>query len=130
MLSGREHLVFVYGTLKRGASNHAQLAGQRLVGPARLAPGHALYSLGEYPGLVAEPASADRVRGEIWAVDDACLARLDTFEGVPEGLYARVPAPLSETPPGLPSGAAATVWMYLYLRDTRGRSRVGEIWPV
>ena len=29
--------LFVYGTLKRGGSNHAHLAGQKFLGPARTA---------------------------------------------------------------------------------------------
>ncbi|TAG31979.1 MAG: hypothetical protein EAZ36_02825, partial [Verrucomicrobia bacterium] len=32
------HLVFVYGTLKRGGSNHAFMVGQRFIGLARHAP--------------------------------------------------------------------------------------------
>ena len=127
----RPHLVFVYGTLKRGGSNHGLLAGQDFVGPARLAPGFVLYSLGDYPGLVAEAGAADRVTGELWAVDDAALARLDELEGVEEGLYARVPAVLEEWPEPLSAGARfADARMYVYLRDVSGRPRLGETWPV
>jgi gamma-glutamylcyclotransferase (GGCT)/AIG2-like uncharacterized protein YtfP len=121
-------LVFVYGTLKRDGSNHAQLAGQTWVGPARTSPGFTLYSLGEYPGLVAEPADRSGVTGELWAVDAAALARLDAFEGVDEGLYARVPAPLSSWPETLPANEAARAWMYLYLRDLTGRPHIGFEW--
>lgn len=131
MDAARPHLVFVYGTLKRGGSNHALLAGQTLAGPARLAAGHALYSLGEYPGLVADPASRDRVTGEIWAVDAAALARLDELEGLAEGLYARVPAVLDEWPDALTADARfAAVEVYVYLRDIAGRPRLGDTWPV
>ncbi len=124
MTAPRAHLVFVYGTLKRGGANHAVLAGQDFVGEARLAPGFALYSLGEYPGLVVAPGGTGRVTGEVWAVDAAALARLDALEGVDEGLYARVPAPLDGPPP------ASRVEMYLYLRDVTGRPRLGDTWPV
>ncbi|MCU0791634.1 MAG: gamma-glutamylcyclotransferase [Opitutaceae bacterium] len=123
-------LVFVYGTLKRGGSNHAQLEGARFIGDARLRPGYTMYSLGAYPGLVAEPASADRVTGEIWAVSHAMLTRLDAFEGVDEGLYQRAAAPLSEFPSDLSPTDAARVEMYLYLRPVTGRERLGESWPV
>ena len=34
-------LLFVYGTLKRGCRNHANLVGQRFVGEARTVPGQA-----------------------------------------------------------------------------------------
>jgi gamma-glutamylaminecyclotransferase len=131
MDAARPHLVFVYGTLKRGGSNHALLAGQTFVGPARLAPGFALYSLGEYPGLVADPASPHRVTGEIWAVDAAGLAALDELEGLDEDLYARLPAVLDEWPDELSAGARfAAVEVYVYLRDVTGRPRLGDTWPV
>jgi gamma-glutamylaminecyclotransferase len=123
-------LLFVYGTLKRGGSNHAQLAGQTLLGEARTSPGFTLYSLGEYPGLVAEPADPDGVRGELWAVDAAALARLDAFEGVPEGLYARTSAPLVSWPAGLAASEAARAQLYLYLRPIQGRPHLGSSWPV
>lgn len=87
-------LLFVYGTLKRGCSNHGQLAGQNFVGAARTPPGYRLYDLGGYPGIVAKPDDRDGVVGEVWSIDDAALARLDHFEGVHEGLYRRAPLPL------------------------------------
>lgn len=125
------HLVFVYGTLKRGGSNHHWMTGQRFLGDARLAPGHALYSLGDYPGLVAEPGATERVRGELWAVDEAGLAGLDELEGVADGLYARVGVELVEAPEHVAKdpAALARVRTYLYLRDITGRPRLGESWP-
>ncbi len=123
-------LVFVYGTLKRGGSNHARLADQRFLGPARTAPGFALYSMGEYPGLVADPADLDGVHGELWAVDAPALARLDAFEGVDEGLYARVHIPLSAWPETVPASSPPHAWVYLYLRDLEGRPKLGDNWPV
>lgn len=123
-------IVFVYGTLKSGGSNHAQMAGQLRLGPARTVPGFTLYSLGEYPGLVADPADTSGVSGELWSVDSAALAALDAFEGVYEGLYARVPAPLSAWPDDVSAAEISHAWMYLYLRDTAGRPRIGADWPV
>lgn len=132
------YLVFVYGTLKRGGANHSFLAGQRFVGLARHAPGMTLYSLGDYPGMVADPSDREGVVGEVWAVDPACLEALDALEGVAEGLYARRPADLIESP--LPAAAGggdhtanqpqAIVETYLYLGDTRGCPHVGASWPV
>ena len=37
--------VFTYGTLKRGGSNHALMAGQTFLGAARTAPGYTLHAL-------------------------------------------------------------------------------------
>ena len=87
-------LLFVYGTLKRGCSNHHYLAGQTFVGDARTPPGFALYDLGGYPGIAVKPDDCDGVVGEVWSVDDAALERLDHFEGVHEGLYRREPVRL------------------------------------
>ena len=88
-------LLFVYGTLKRGCSNHGQLAGQKFIGLARTPPGYRLYDLGGYPGIVALANDHDGVVGEVWSVDDEALRRLDHFEGVHEGLYRREPLSLA-----------------------------------
>ncbi len=123
-------VLFVYGTLKRGGANHGWLDGQTFLGPARTGPGVTLYSLGEYPGLVAEPSDREGVVGELWAVDAACLARLDAFEGVPEKLYAREAVRLAETPPGLSAADAARAQLYRYLRKVDPGARVGSTWRV
>jgi gamma-glutamylaminecyclotransferase len=111
--------VFVYGTLKRGGTNHQAIAGQRFVGPARTAPAFRLFLLDGYPGLVAG-APGLSIEGELWEVDAACLARLDELEGVEEGLYARVPLPLLAPHAGI---AAET---YLYRRSIEGRTDLGS----
>jgi len=119
-----EHLIFVYGTLKQGGSNHAFLHGQRFQCEARTLPGHTLYSLGEYPGLVSEPGDREGVTGELWAVDAACLARLDVLEGLAEGLYAREPAPLL---PVTETGAPPAQF-YRYLGSVAGCLHLGSTW--
>lgn len=123
-------LVFVYGTLKRGGSNHALMHGQHFLGAARTTPGFTLYALDTYPGLVAAPADQSGVTGEIWGVDAAALLRLDELEGLDEGLYARVPAPLAEAPATLSAPDLRRVEMYLYLRDVSKRTYLGPFWPV
>jgi gamma-glutamylcyclotransferase (GGCT)/AIG2-like uncharacterized protein YtfP len=79
--------VFVYGTLLAREPNHHVLGGAEFLGPARTAPAFDLYSFGPYPGLVA--GGQTRVVGELYAVDDETLARLDWLEGYPH-LYDRV----------------------------------------
>ena len=61
--------VFVYGTLKRGGSNHLILARQRFLGSARTGPGFTLHSLGDYPGMVRSSGDTEGVSGELWVVD-------------------------------------------------------------
>ena len=114
--------MFVYGTLKRGGSNHACLAGQAFVGDARTAPGFRLYELDGYPGMVPEAGDRDGVFGEVWEVDAVCLSHLDALEGVGEGLYLRTRVPL------LPPFADQPVETYLYARSVVGRRNLGSIW--
>ena len=128
--ANQTHLVFVYGTLKRGGSNHSFLAGQIYLGDAALGYGFALYSLGEYPGLVAEPENPENVTGELWQVDAPTLAKLDALEGIDEGLYARVPAPLARWTEKLSAESAESAEMYLYQRPIKGRLRLGPTWPI
>ena len=116
--------VFVYGTLKRGGSNHRFLAGQNFIGPARTVPGYTLYSLGDYPGMVREPGAIAGVTGELWSVDANCLAELDRLEGLDEGLYERAEVQIA------PNLFAATAQSYLYLRPHQGFAPLGDTWPV
>jgi gamma-glutamylcyclotransferase (GGCT)/AIG2-like uncharacterized protein YtfP len=89
-------LVFVYGSLKRGQSNHHLLATARFEGEAQ-APGLSLHDLGPFPMAIAaapsETGSATDpetvpVSGELFAVEAETLERLDRLEGVPR-LYQR-----------------------------------------
>lgn len=74
-------LLFVYGSLKRGARHHDELSEGRFLDTARTAPRYSLCSHGEYPGLVS---GADVVSGELYEVTPELLKRLDEFEGCPE----------------------------------------------
>jgi gamma-glutamylcyclotransferase (GGCT)/AIG2-like uncharacterized protein YtfP len=114
--------VFVYGTLKRGGPNHPYLAGQQFLGVAHTAPGFTLYSLGDYPGMIRSADPGDDVTGEVWAVDAACLRKLDELEGVAEGLYERVAVSLAPPFGDLP------VETYLYLKNLTGRQSIGSVW--
>lgn len=72
---------FVYGTLKRGQSNHHLIADAvRAIVPATVAG--RLYDLGPFPAL---GLGDDRVRGELLLIAPALLARtltlLDELEG-------------------------------------------------
>lgn len=96
--------VFVYGTLLVGQVNHRLLADARLLGAWRTPPCFTLYDLGAYPGVARGGATA--IAGEVFAVDRACLGRLDRLEEHPR-LYRRESIPT-------PYGRA---WIYLY----RGR---------
>lgn len=119
--------LFVYGTLKRGGSNHAHLAGQRFLGEARTVPGYTLFSLGDYPGLVPAPGDVAGVTGELWRIDSACLAHLDELEGISENLYNRGPIQLAVRPDVAP---AIPVETYFYARPVSKRPHLGSTWTV
>jgi gamma-glutamylcyclotransferase (GGCT)/AIG2-like uncharacterized protein YtfP len=82
----RQTLVFVYGSLRRGARHHDELAGATFVGESRTEPGYCLVRQGEYPAL--REGGTGAVAGELYLVSDELLARLDVFEHTPE-LYRR-----------------------------------------
>ena len=115
-------LVFVYGTLKRGGSNHSFLAGQGFLGDARTVAGYRLFELEGFPGMVALPDDRAGVSGEIWSVDEACLAELDRLEGIDEGLYRRERVKL------LAPFANQAIETYIYARDIQGRRDLGSEW--
>lgn len=115
--------LFIYGTLKRGGSNHACMAGQRFIAEVATAPHYRMYDLGGYPGLVPV-ADGDglSIRGELWDVDDECKVRLDALEGVEIGEYALAAVPLLEP------HEAEQAQVYLYLRSVDCCPEVGSEW--
>lgn len=123
-MTSASHLIFVYGTLKRGAVNHRHLADAVFVADAATGAGYTLYQLDGYPGMIRDPGDANGVRGELWQVGAACLARLDEFEGVPEGLYRREPVQLA------PPHAGIGCETYLYARSVEGCPKIGSGWTI
>lgn len=116
--------LFIYGTLKRGGTNHLLLADQRFIATACTPPGYRLFVVADYPGLVRDSTAQRGVQGELWDVDSSKLAELDSFEGVPEKLYRREPVPLTSPHHNL------AVETYLYLRTIRGRRPIIDgKWP-
>jgi gamma-glutamylcyclotransferase (GGCT)/AIG2-like uncharacterized protein YtfP len=72
------HRVFVYGTLKRGHPNNSLLVGSEFLGEAVTVPTYKMVET-SFPVIMPDP-SGKPVAGEIYAVDDATLARLDQLE--------------------------------------------------
>ena len=71
-------LVFVYGALRKGASNAWRMERARFVGEATVKG--TLVKVDWYPGLVLEGDTM--VAGEVYEVDEQNLKELDEFEGV------------------------------------------------
>lgn len=80
--------VFVYGTLRKGESNQHYLQEGLLIEDEVWAKGYEMYDLIYYP--VAVPSEVGHIKGEIWQIDENCLAEIDKLEGIEEGLYTRI----------------------------------------
>ena len=74
-----KHLVFVYGTLRRGGGRamSVRFPNSKFIADAQVSGG--LYDLGAYPGLLLD-GSNSLVVGEVYEVDDETLNELDEFE--------------------------------------------------
>ena len=74
-----KHLVFVYGTLRRGSvrAMSIRFPNSKFVADAKVSG--RLFDLGAYPGLLLDESSS-LVIGEVYEVDDEILNRLDAFE--------------------------------------------------
>jgi gamma-glutamylcyclotransferase (GGCT)/AIG2-like uncharacterized protein YtfP len=75
-------IVFVYGTLRRGSSDHFRMAAAKFVAEATVSG--RLYRVHWYPGMVLDEAG-DAIHGDVYEVDKDTLAILDVFEGFAAG---------------------------------------------
>ncbi|MDG3087028.1 gamma-glutamylcyclotransferase [Vibrio hannami] len=95
-----QHLVFVYGTLRKGECNHHLLAQSEYLGMYETEPNFQLFDLGQYPGLMEGMHS---ITGEVYRVSDSTLAELDILEDVPiEYRRESIETPFGQT------------WIYIY----------------
>ena len=105
--------LFIYGTLRRGGSNHFRMEGAEFVGGGRIAG--RIYKIDWYPGLVCDVAG--EVKGELYRVSDEHLRALDEFEGIvpEEGEscgYRRVKVEVT-----LDSGEKESAWVWEWIGD-------------
>ncbi len=70
--------VFVYGTLRKGGSNHFRMAGSDFIGEGKISG--KMYKIDWYPALLC--GGETFVKGEFYRVDDKTLDALDEFEGI------------------------------------------------
>jgi gamma-glutamylcyclotransferase (GGCT)/AIG2-like uncharacterized protein YtfP len=117
-----DHLVFVYGSLKRGFYNHRRLQRHAHIADVVTEPCFALYRLGRYPGMVRTQVKPHEVRGELWQVDPQGLLDLDRLE-VNGRLFGRELIPVRDA-----CGHCWQAWAYLYLGDVSNSTEVGCVW--
>jgi gamma-glutamylcyclotransferase (GGCT)/AIG2-like uncharacterized protein YtfP len=75
----KQHLVFVYGTLRGGGAGamSTRFPEAKFIAEAKVSG--SLYDLGAHPGLLLDESSP-QVAGEVYEVDDETLNALDAFE--------------------------------------------------
>ncbi len=102
--------IFVYGSLRKRASNGWRMKDARWLGPAEV--GGTLVKVDWYPGLVL--GNRGQVMGEVYEVGSDLLKELDEFEGIGtdqgNGEYRRVRARVSL------GGKTVEVWIYEWLK--------------
>lgn len=79
------HLVFVYGTLKKGFPNHNNYMGSaKRLGKYQTVEKYPLVLCGAryVPCMINSPGKGHHVEGELYEVDDECLNRIDALEGI------------------------------------------------
>ncbi|PHU23388.1 putative gamma-glutamylcyclotransferase [Capsicum chinense] len=96
--SEKNTIIFTYGTLKRGFSNHVLLQDMIAAGDASFLGVYQTVDrlplvCGPYrvPFLLNFPGSGEHVRGELYAVSSRGLIRMDELEGVTKAHYQRLP---------------------------------------
>ena len=75
----KKHLVFVYGSLRRGSARSMSIRFPNAKFIAKAEVSGSLYDLGEYPAALTNESNS-LVIGEAYEVDDELLNRLDDFE--------------------------------------------------
>lgn len=107
-------MLFVYGTLRAGGSNHFRLDGGRMLGSG-VVKGR-LYRVDWYPALFLDP-DGDSVIGDLVEIPRDILAALDEFEGLE---YQRVRVTV------MPTHGSATIeaWVWEYLNPVDESRRI------
>lgn len=116
-------LLFVYGSLRRGARAHGRLRPvAQYLGSAVIAG--RLYDLGCYPAARPARRPGERVHGELYRLTrPRALEALDRYENVDlavshGGEYRRAMAPVEL------AGRRLRAWVYWYDRPLRGARRI------
>lgn len=99
-----KHLVFVYGTLRSGHSNHHLMKGANSYGVGNTAENYSMYLISGYPYVTSfEPRYP--IIGELYGIDGGTLSVLDKMEGHPRHYERREVSVIV-------GGNQYTAWMY------------------
>jgi gamma-glutamylcyclotransferase (GGCT)/AIG2-like uncharacterized protein YtfP len=75
----REHLVFVYGSLKKGFGNDRLLADSEFLMNSITRPIFEMISFGAFPAII--PDSQFHISGEVYRIPGSVLWSIDVLEG-------------------------------------------------
>src|SRR4029077_15679276 len=114
-------ILFVYGTLKRGLGNHHLIADQEFIGAAVTKSRYRVLDLGAHPGMILAETNGLAVKGELWAVSEGCLAKLDAFEEVP-GPFVRALVDVADK--------SEKVYAYFWNKPAPEGVASGSEWPL
>ncbi len=79
--------VFVYGTLRKGGTNHHWLTSSSCIQTQLIINGFCLYDYRYCYPFMLESEQHNKVTGEIYRVDQTTLRQLDVLEDVENKLY-------------------------------------------
>ncbi|MFW6179638.1 MAG: gamma-glutamylcyclotransferase family protein [Desulfohalobiaceae bacterium] len=111
-LSSPKNLLFVYGTLRQGCSNHKLLQNARYIGKGQSRRRFSLY-VDDYP-YVLKTGETSSIKGEVYEVDQQTWQEVDILEGHPNW-YCRERQEIL-----LDSGGTVLAWMYFF-PEARGQ---------
>lgn len=114
-----KHKVFVYGTLKKGNTNHCVIEGSTAHGEAETVENMGLYDLGPYPFAMRGQHYKSTIKGELYEVNQTTLKRLDKLEGYPR-LYTRQKVDVRQ------QKTVHKAWIYLLNRQNPPRALIVE----
>ncbi len=107
----RDTLVFIYGTLRKGYWNHVYVENADALGFAKTIESDFIMRAHSYPFVCRAKADnkqiATKITGELYAVSDYELKKLDVLEGYPR-FYDREQILITTN-----AGENYTAWMYI-----------------
>lgn len=105
--SAKNHLIFVYGTLKRGCRNHHYLKDAAFLGQAETCEKYSMRKHEYWYPAVIESISNYTIPGELWMCSEDTAKLLDRLEDYPDLFY-------REEVPVLLGANVLSAWMYFF----------------
>ena len=72
--------IFVYGSLKKGFSNHHRIENSEFICSTRTLEEFAMLDLDMFPGVLKEK-KVSHIHGEVYDLDTNTLEKIDIYEG-------------------------------------------------